>query len=94
MSTQLQFSHSNSFILSLPGAMLALPWSILVFAGGKTGGRDWLDKCIGFCLKYMGHLGKIQFSFPFPSLPLDYFDVQDLKILLGIISFEIIAAGS
>ena len=44
-------------------------------------------------LKYMGHLGEIQFSFPFPSLPLDYFDVQDLKILLGIISFEIILMG-
>ena len=41
-------------------------------------------------LKYMGHLGEIQFSFSFPSLPLDYFDVQDLKILLGRISFGII----
>ena len=40
-------------------------------------------------LKYMGHLGEIQFPFPFPSFLLDYFDVQDLKILLGIISFEI-----
>ena len=38
----------------------------------------------------MGHLGEIQFSFPFSSLPLDYFDVQDLKILLGITSIEII----
>ena len=42
----------------------------------------------------MGHLGEIQFSFPFPSLPLDYFDIQDLKILLGFISFEIIVANS
>ena len=41
---------------------------------------------------YMGHLGKIQFSFLFPSLSLDYFDVQDLKIFLDIISFEIIVA--
>ena len=41
----------------------------------------------------MGHLGEIQFSFPFPSLPLDYFDVQDFKILLGIISFVIIVAS-
>ena len=45
-------------------------------------------------LKYMGHLGEIQFSFPFPSLPLDYFNVHDLKILLSIISFEIIVASS
>ena len=45
-------------------------------------------------LKYMGHLGEIQFSFPFPSLILDHFDVQDLKILLGIISFEVIVASS
>ena len=45
-------------------------------------------------LKYMGHLGEIQFSFPFPSLPLDYFDVQDLNILLGIISVEIIVTSS
>ena len=36
-------------------------------------------------LKYMHHLGEIQFFFPFPSLLLDYFDVQDSKILLGII---------
>ena len=42
----------------------------------------------------MGHLGEIQFSFPFPSLPLDYFDVQDLKVLFGIILFEIIVASS
>ena len=28
----------------------------------------------------------------FRSLPLDYFDVQDLKILFGIISFEIVLA--
>ena len=33
--------------------------------------------------KYMGHLGKTQFCFPFPSLPLDYFDVQDLKFYLA-----------
>ena len=45
-------------------------------------------------LKYMGHLGEIQFSFPFLSLSLGYFDVQDLKILLGIISFEIIVGSS
>ena len=44
--------------------------------------------------KYMGHLGEIQFSFPFPSLPLDYFDVQDSKILVSIISFEITVASS
>ena len=44
--------------------------------------------------KYMGNLGEIQFSFPFSSLSLDYFDVQDLKILLGIILFEIIVASS
>ena len=29
-----------------------------------------------------------------PSLLLDYFDVQDWKILLGIISFEILVASS
>ena len=40
----------------------------------------------------MGHFAEMHFSFPFPSLPLDYFDVQDLKILLRIISFEIIVA--
>ena len=45
-------------------------------------------------LKYMGYLGEIQFSFPFSSLPLDYFDVQDLKILVDVISFEISVAGS
>ena len=38
-------------------------------------------------VKCRGHLGEVQFSFPFPSLPLDYFDVQDLKILLGIMHF-------
>ena len=37
--------------------------------------------------KCMGHLGEMQLSLPFLSLFLDYFDVQDLKILLGIISF-------
>ena len=42
----------------------------------------------------MGHLGEIQFSFPFAILPMGYFDVQDLKILLGIISFEIIISSS
>ena len=42
----------------------------------------------------MGHLGEMQFSFPSASLPLDYFDVQDIKILLGIISFEVIIASS
>ena len=42
----------------------------------------------------MGHSGEIQFSFPFPSLPLGYFDVQDLKILLSVISFEIIVSSS
>ena len=36
----------------------------------------------------MGHLGEIQFSIPFPNLPLDFLAVQDLKILLDIISFE------
>ena len=41
-----------------------------------------------------GHLGEIRLSFPFPSLSLDYFDVQDSKILIGIISFEIIVASS
>ena len=41
----------------------------------------------------MRHLRGLQFSFPFPSFPLDYFDVQDLKILLGMISFEIIVAS-
>ena len=40
----------------------------------------------------MGHLGEIQFSFSFPGPLLDYFDVQDLRILLGIILFEIIVA--
>ena len=40
----------------------------------------------------MGHFGEMHFSFPFPSLPFDYFDVQDIKILLGAISFEIIVA--
>ena len=45
-------------------------------------------------VKCMGHLGEVQFSFPFPSLLLDCFDFQDLKILLGIISFEVIVASS
>ena len=45
-------------------------------------------------LKYMTHMGEIQFLFPFPSLPLDYFDVQDLKILPSIISLEMIVASS
>ena len=35
----------------------------------------------------MSHFGEMHFSFPFPSLPLDCFDVQDINILLGIISF-------
>ena len=43
-------------------------------------------------VKCMGHLGEVQSSFLFPSLPLDYFDVRDLKILFGIMSFEIIVA--
>ena len=38
---------------------------------------------------WVGHFGEIQFSFP-----LDYFDVQDLKILLDIILFEINVASS
>ena len=42
----------------------------------------------------MGHLREVQFSFPFPSIPLDYSDVQDLKVLLAIISFEITVASS
>ena len=33
----------------------------------------------------MGHFGEMHFSFPFPSLLFDYFDVQNIKILLGII---------
>ena len=37
---------------------------------------------------------RFSFSFLFASLPLDYFDVQDLKILLSIISFAIIVASS
>ena len=42
----------------------------------------------------MGHLGEVQFFFPFPSLPLDYFYVQDLKMLLSMITaFEIIVAS-
>ena len=47
-------------------------------------------------LKYMGHLGAIQFSSPFPIFPSDYFDVQDLEISLEIriISFEIIVPSS
>ena len=40
-----------------------------------------------------GSLGRDTVSFPFPSLPLDYFDVHDLKIFLGIILFEIIVAS-
>ena len=40
LSTQLQFSHSNSFILSHLGAMLALPRSFLIFVGSKTSGQD------------------------------------------------------
>ena len=39
----------------------------------------------------MDHFGEMHF-FPFPGLPFDYFDVQDIKVLLGIISFEIIVA--
>ena len=35
----------------------------------------------------MDHFGKMHFSLSF-----DYFDVQDLKNLLGIISFEIMVA--
>ena len=57
----------------------ALVW---VFMISRTG-----SKC-------MGHLGEVQFSFPFTNLLLDYFDVQDLKILLDIISFQIIVADS
>ena len=41
----------------------------------------------------MGHLEEVQLSFSFPSLPSDFFDVQVLKILLSIISFEIIVAS-
>ena len=42
----------------------------------------------------MGPLGEIQIPFPFPSIPLDYFGIQDLKILLGIISVAIVVASS
>ena len=42
----------------------------------------------------MCHFGEMRFSFPFPSLLIDHFDVQDLKIFLGIISFEILVASS
>ena len=76
--------------------MLALPWSLLAFVEGKTSGQGWSDKSTGFGIqdfKCMGHLGEVQSSFPFPGFPLDYFDVQDLKILLGMISFEIIVAS-
>ena len=48
-----------------------------------------LDKCSGFGFQDFkcrhGSLWKDAFSFPFPSLPFDYFDVQDINILLGII---------
>ena len=45
--------------------------------------------------KYLSHLGEIQFSFLFRSLPLDYSDVlKNLKILLDIISFELAVASS
>ena len=37
-----------------------------------------------------GYLGEIQFSFPFASLPSDYFGVQDLKILLGIVLTQVV----
>ena len=76
--------------------MLALPWFFLVFVEGRTSGQGWVDKSTGLGIqdfKCMAHLGEVQFSFPFPSFPLDYFDIQDLKILLGMISFEIIVAG-
>ena len=57
---------------------------------GKT---DLTNYCVRFprfqvqALKNMGHLGEIQFSFSFLSLPLDYFDVQGLQILLSFIYF-------
>ena len=39
----------------------------------------------------MGHFGEMHL-FPFPSLPFDHFDVQDIKIVPRSISFEIIVA--
>ena len=54
----------------------------------------WVSRFHVQALKCMGHLGELQFSFPFLSLPLDYYDVQDLKILLGITSCEIFVASS
>ena len=51
-------------------------------------------KVISLACSQANYLGEIQFSFLLPSLPLDYFDVQDLKILLGIISFNVIVASS
>ena len=38
----------------------------------------------------MGHFGKMHFFLSFYFL--DYFDIQDLKNLLGIISFDIMVA--
>ena len=81
--------------------MLVL-WSFLVFVRGKTGWQDLFEKCTGFCFqdfkyslkKCTGHFREVQFYFPFPSLLLDHFDVQDLKILLSIISFQITVASS
>ena len=56
---------------------------VSVFKISSTGSIKVAVKC-------MGHLTELQLSFPCPSLPLNYFDVQDLKSLLGIILFEII----
>ena len=80
--------------------MLALTWFFLVSVGGKIGGQ--------YCANVLVSVFKIssknvtwvtweRYNCPFvffPSLSLDYFDVQDLKILLGIISFEIIVVSS
>ena len=59
-------------------------------------GKADLRKVLVFVFKISSAwvtLREVQFSFPFPSFPLDYFKVQDLKILLGMISFEIVVAS-
>ena len=57
---------------------------------GKTDLTNVLVSVFKISSTIHGSLGRGTVSFPFPSLRLGYFDVQDLKILLGIISFEII----
>ena len=40
---------------------------------------DLTNVLVSVLRTWVGYLGEIRFSFTFPSLPVDYFDVQDLK---------------